>query len=615
MRILTDRCFNVRRIMPVTKSWTTLTHILLTIIIALATAARLLMSLTLHMWYPSSQVADDRLLMNQSFSTHFIDDNSDTLAKNQGYSFWVNFFSGIGLNADIAQFCIWMAASIVMGMAVWKIFHNAIFASFTYGYILWNPLAFENWLGLRMYRNSLYPPLIFFVMGLILLWLNAFTPLADSRDGRRKEVETEVPHHADEVMVASGLSTRLHIVLYAVMGIVMGLGMAELLLLKEDSLWLVPLYVFVLFYKLFLVMRHELEMGLRIMVILVSLLPSIVTFGAVSINKAVNQRYFGVYLLNTRTEGELAGFTNRIYAIDSPDQNTTTWAPPSSLKAAIANSPTLRSDPKLIDALWHGGFAAPNMDLKPIRGDFLTWQIRIAVTHSSHGWKNEASVQRLFARVNAELDRAFATGKLKKTQKISLSPSLVPRSKHQILELVRPTAQAFRWNFDPRPEYTLSKNLNSTAESTANVLGLRKMGVNIADPNPEYCSFLTRDRAIRLASKVNHLYVWMHMVLLLLFALALVSSLCRLVLRKRAHWRFLSLGVLLMLYALAYCFSVTWFTQYIDNDYVTYFYATGSTGPLVDVALLLGVATLLLNWRLGRGESAERQRSGQHCNR
>ncbi|MFT9393588.1 hypothetical protein, partial [Bifidobacterium sp.] len=186
---------------------------------------------------------------------------------------------------------------------------------------------------------------------------------------------------------------------------------------------------------------------------------------------------------------------------------------------------------------------------------------------------------------------------------------------HQILELVRPTAQAFRWNFDPRPEYTLSKNLNSTAESTANVLGLRKMGVNIADPNPEYCSFLTRDRAIRLASKVNHLYVWMHTVLLLLFALALVSSLCRLVLRKRAHWRFLSLGVLLMLYALAYCFSVTWFMQYIDNDYVTYFYATGSTGPLVDVALLLGVATLLLNWRLGRGESAERQRSGQHCNR
>lgn len=79
-------------------------------------------------------------------------------------------------------------------------------------------------------------------------------------------------------------------------------------------------------------------------------------------------------------------------------------------------------------------------------------------------------------------------------------------------------------------------------------------------------------------------------------------SLIRVITRKKSHICYLVLGLMLIMYAMVYCFSIVWFTQFINNDHVTFFYATGSTIPLVTIGLFLAIGSLLKNLRTGAEE-------------
>jgi hypothetical protein len=562
------------------------------------TGFRLMMSLTLHMWYAPSQVVDDRLLMSQALTEYYANDNSNTLAKNQGYGYWIRFFSKLGMNADVAQFCMWLVASIIVGFAIWRLFGNKIFALFAYVFVLWNPIAFDVWLGTRLYRNSLFPPLIFIVLGLMVLWLTFLTPLET-----RRITDLASPRHAGSSAIHQSLERRSawSVLIYMAIGIALGLFSAELFLLKEDSLWLVPIFLFVILYKYFLLFRRHMEMGLRMILVIVSVLPIGVFASGVSINSSVNERHFGVALLNTRTQGELAGFVNRIYKIDDAHQTTTIWAPESSLAKAVSCSPTLQAHPDLVEALWHKGFTAPDIAQRPLKGDFLTWQIRIAIDQSV-GWSDEHTVQKLFTNVNRDLDRAFAEGRLATTDKYFLFPSMGPRYPHEIQALIRPTLKVFSWNFYPRSVYKVSDGTNSPELTQENIRGLEKIHVDINDPNPQRFPFFSFGDAQGVATFVRRLYVVLNVVLLALFAGACLLSLIRVITRKKSHICYLVLGLMLVMYAMVYCFSIVWFTQFINNDHVTFFYATGSTIPLVTIGLFLAIGSLLKNLRTGAEE-------------
>lgn len=121
--------------------------------LAVCTGFRLVVSLTLHMWYAWDQMADDRLLMDQSLPGYFESQGRYKLAKNQGYSLWLRFIAGTGINVDVAYFLIWFVAAVLVAVAIWRLFHKRWLSLFAYMYVLWNPLAFDNWIGIRVYRN------------------------------------------------------------------------------------------------------------------------------------------------------------------------------------------------------------------------------------------------------------------------------------------------------------------------------------------------------------------------------------------------------------------------------------------------------------------------------
>jgi hypothetical protein len=569
----------------------TLGNIILYIFLGTAIVLRGVMSFTLHMWYPWIQGADDALLMRQALPGYESSDDSMTLAKNPGYGYWIRFYSKIGLSADAAQFCIWLLAALVMGFALWHLFHSRFLAIFTFLYVLWNPLAFENWLGTRLYRNSLFAPLTFLLLGLLIVFLGMVIPLRGNRAGDSLQRSS----HSKNAVPSFRISP-LQYCLYAFLGVCTGITMCLLYLLKEDSIWLLPMFVFVILFKTFRIVRSNVALLSKVLVVFLSSVPLITLFVGVSASMQHIQRHFGVSLLNTRTQGELEGFVERIYLIDNPEQTTDIWAPTSSIQKAIDVSPTMQGNHKLIQELFHSGFVAPDIQQNPIRGDFLTWQIRAALQNSGQ-WNNESQIQRMFRDVNGELDQAFTDGRLRETDKVFLTSGMVPRSGGEISELIKPTLRAFRWNINNLDMFQITTGFNDTASNPQNVAGLEKVRIDPSNPNPSVLSFFTVDDANRVTTVLSKAYAAVNGLLCMLFAATMIVSISRAIRGRSAEAVALTLSILLFLYALVYVFSVVWFTQYVGKEYVTFFYSAGSTAPFVVTAFFLGLGALSAFYR------------------
>ncbi|WP_214376845.1 hypothetical protein [Bifidobacterium colobi] len=522
---------------------------------------------------------DDQLLMSYSWGSHFHEDNTLSLAKAQGYGYWLLITWALGLSADMAYFLVWVAAAVAVGVAFWVLFYNRWLACFSYAYVLWHPIAFDGWLGTRLYRNSLFPPLMFLLLGLMLIWLNYGIPLL-----RVKSVNGEGWPSSGKALVG-----------YAILGLLLGAPLCLIYLLKEDSVWCVPLLVAIVAVKIAMVVLSRTAIIKKILCAVLALCPLIPVVIGVKACEAINQRYFGVSMINTRMEGEVGDFVAKVYQVDNKDQNMTIWTPESSIDAVFNVSPTLSKNPKLLWSVKHIMFTYPDIKKNPLTGDFLTWQIRFAYDNT-FGWDNERSVQDFFKQVNKEIDAAFDDGRLKKTTKISLSSMLVPRNINEIMSLIG--SANYSWSDSAVIYYyRLSGKGNSSDKDDNNIRGLKRMRVDPGDPNPEPFPWFSFEASRRVSSVDRVIYSVLNVLMIIAAIVETIRLIAGLIRKIRMQGLLIYIGALgLLAYAWVYCFSVNWYTEYLHDRFVTFFYSGGVAIPLIAVPLMLFVGLLSIRW-------------------
>ena len=155
---------------------------------------------------------------------------------------------------------------------------------------------------------------------------------------------------------------------------------------------------------------------------------------AINIYKGINYHYFGIYETNTRTNGELGEFVEKIYKIESTERTTDVWAPEDAIKKAFNASPTLKKNKKIFRKIEKSYWGKGNLKKNPIKGDYLTWALRYALDNAGL-WESEKQVSELFHQINEELDEAFQKGTLKKDKKIQLVSSMGGRSLQEIISM------------------------------------------------------------------------------------------------------------------------------------------------------------------------------------
>lgn len=570
-------------------------RLLLSVLLLVFTFLRLLMSLSLHMWYAPSQVADDQLLMSYTFPEVFFSVSHIRLAKNIGYSIWLLLVSKSGLNADIAYFIIWFLAALAMCYATYRFFRIKTLSIFTYLFVLWNPLAFEQWLGTRLYRNSLFAPLLFIFIASLLLFVTA---LSDKDKNTSSTAQNAIYTNQQDTNLDNGTKSlakdALKLSGFALFSLCLGFLTFFIYIQKEDMIWIIPFFIFAIGLKLVRILRSNSYLSKKIITSLLCVMPIFTFYLGIHEYKKVNHDLFGVDLFNTRTEGELAAFAGLIQQIDTPDQTPTIWTPASSIEKVFSVSPTLKKYPQLLHDIEHIDFAAPDIKKNPLTGDFLTWQLRNAIK-SSIGWTDERKIQTLFGTANKEIQQAFDSGKLRRTEKITLSPSLVPRTKSEILSLLIPSLQTYWLNYAPGREYVVSTQSNSPSNDPAgvNFAGLKKLNIDTSNPNPHYLGTFSAETARRIAAALVHCYTFLNIFLLCLQAFSLVYAVNQLLKSRCAYITYLVFSMCFLLYGFAYCFVSQWYAEYLNNSYTSFFYSAGCTTPFAITSLLFGLAYLL----------------------
>ena len=389
------------------------------VFLSIVTLFRIFLSQWIGNWYPSSQTFDDYILVTYANITeHFRTPNINSLIKDMGYPLFLDFVHLTGLSYNIVLSIIWVIAAILMVRLFSRFGLQPIFLIFIYLFVLFTPCAFDYYVGTRLYRNSIIAPFLFIVFALMLILI---VDVLKNKDISAKKILLNI----------IALSFFFTFTYY----------------IKEDGFWMLPCLALMFAICIGISLYHYFKNKdnrnpIRLLRLIIMLfLPLILFYAGTNFYKGVNYHFFGVYEINTRTEGELGKFVSSIYKIKSDHRDKNIWAPYDAIEKAFDASETLQKYPELeesiLNTVWFDGGKSM------IAGDFLTWVLRTSLD-STGLWKSDAQINELFAQVNEEISQAFVDGTLEKDDRISLTSSGGSRTFSEILELQDEITQTYR---------------------------------------------------------------------------------------------------------------------------------------------------------------------------
>lgn len=358
---------------------------------------RLYMGMNIHSWFYLTSKHDDLLLLSYSnLYDHFHSWNIESLAKTMSYPLFLSFvnFSGIALNFWIAL--LWIIAGLFTIYAVNKfITKNKLILLLSFIFIIFLPAGFDVYF-LEIYRNSIMAQFS------IITFASLFTFINFSIEEKKN----------NKVILFWGILT--------------GLLFTFNYYIKEDGIMTLPIFLVSLLAILAFNLynnRRNLKSKNTAKLFILALIPLLIFAGLTEGYKEINNYYFGVADINTRTSGELGEFWSNLLIIDDDNKSTKIWVPFSTIEKAWNASPTLQTHPELLDNWQHTGwFDSHDLNKTPLPGDITAWSLRDALNDSGL-YDNEKEADSLFKDVNDELDEAFENGDLNKSDKIFITHS------------------------------------------------------------------------------------------------------------------------------------------------------------------------------------------------
>ena len=513
--------------------------------------------------------ADGGLLVRNAMPQYASTDTQNRMAKRPGYPIWLDWCHTLDLSPVTANLLMWTLAALLAMIALRWATGRRIPSYLLFTTVLWLPAGFTSSVGYQVYRNALLAPTVVILAS--LLALNALAARLDTR---------------------TAWTVRLPI------AVGLGLVMAFAWLLKEDTVWLLPLTgVALLVAVLCAILRPGVAWWLRVLCALIALTPIPVALMCVDLTLDSHERTFGVRLLETRTEGELGDLWRNIMSIDSPDRSMQVWTSSDQIRRAFDASPTLQGIDGLEELLTTpGGYRhKPGDDNEgnyhgELRGEYLQWQLRYAIERACGGWPGETWIQDTFSKANDELEEAFDDGTLTRAEGVGIMPSIPAYTWPQIRSLTPRAIDALGWLMDPEEVSPLPAGGMTTVTDPFQQEGVAWLRL---DTSGEPTTFIDHKLSIRVIHGVQA--AWMAFMWLGVGLLAVTPVV--MIVRRRARglvwWLF---GVAFALYGVLYLLAEVWYASYLGDDQFG-----GSVGynalpcaqPLAAVGVCLLLAALL----------------------
>lgn len=536
-------------------------------LICVAIICRLIIGCKTGIWFSTVQDYDDALMVKYAEPDFFENPGLYSLVKMRAYSLFLKLVGKSGLSYALVLGILWCVDALLIYAIVKWISKRKGLSFFSFMYVLFYPTAFEEWLGTRLYRNSILVPCLILVFSLMI-------------------VQT--------IFIFSG---HFHTLLLILDSILLGISFSFTFYIKEDGLWILCCLIALLAVDIFIMIRNWIKYKnitrRRVAITIVSMMIPLLLFVAVTENyKRINNRYFGVTDIQTRTDGELGEFVNNIYRIESPYRTANVWAPLDAIEKAYSVSETFQQYPELMEDIvntpWYGKLSEDNQ----IQGDFLTWVLRTALEDSGL-WKSEAQTSEIFAKINDEIEQAFSDGRLEESDRIQLLSSAGGRTLGEIKALLPQIIQEYEGatllkGYTPgsRDGDMEHQDLSQFASEVCNIPYL-------ADYSS---SEINHERQNVLINVIFWIYRILNIILAVTVLSVLVIGIVKLIKRnhegahKELNNLILFLIIAMLLVQFVYSFSIAWFSSFLfqaglDMEIIN-FYTPGMSALLVWINML-----------------------------
>lgn len=382
-------------------------------IISLFSLFRIYLGMNMPIWLFPKSVHDDVMMFEHShLANYFANWNIYSLSKDSAYSLFLFFVRLSHISYKFWLSLLWIIAAILVIYAIYHyLTENKTILLCSFLFVLFLPVGFDVLCGQRVYRNAIIAPTTIIFLSMLYIFINK---LMDSSINIKNTI---------------------------IWGVLLGFTFTFTYYIKEDGILTLPILIVCILTVLILKAYDETKFSFSkqnlkkcVKVSVICIIPLLIFIAGTFTYQEVNNHYFGVSEINTRTSGEMGEFYANLLKIEDPNKTTNIWIPASTVEKAVNASPTLQANPKFVNTWLNTHWGQGILINSTIPGDIPGWSLRLALENAGM-YKNEKSASDFFSKVNDELDSAFDNGKLQKSDDIFITSSANGKNMGEILAL------------------------------------------------------------------------------------------------------------------------------------------------------------------------------------
>lgn len=329
------------------------------IILILLSVIKVILCAFLPMFYVENFAYDDALMIKQAnslFNGDYLGDyNTFTLVKGFFFPLVIAVFHFLHIPIGIGLSVLYILACTFFCFQIRDIFNDKKWIYILYIFLLFNPISFASETFERLYRNSIGPTQILFLLGFLY---------GVYKSKNNKE------------LLLNLIGT--------------GFILISFILTREDFIWIIPA-VFITFI-VYIIKNKNLKS-------LCLLVPIFIVFISLNITSSINKNYYDIKVNNELNESNFKKTYLEIVKIKPDKIVNRVSIPKSSLEKAYTLSPTFKKLKEDIDYLYEVGGENYKDE---IPDGYLFWLLRI--TAAEHGYyENALKAEEFWGKVYEEL--------------------------------------------------------------------------------------------------------------------------------------------------------------------------------------------------------------------
>lgn len=390
-------------------------------ILALAfTIVRVLIALGTPLWARGKAVYDDRLMLEYAVSIaegNWLGEfGKRTLLKRPVFALFMALCFKLNIPYMLGTMLLYIAGILFFMKAINKFLKSDLSKFVFYMFMLYSPVMFNYCYTQRVYRASIIPAVVLFVVGSLGgLYIRRFESM--------------------KTVILWSLSS----------GISFGLFWN----IREDSIWLLPFFIASLFFLFVSIMisywKKWKELLKRLVIVII---PIVLYMGNIEGIKAINNVYYGEAVTNDMSEGAFNRMFSTLYSIKQDEEKENVSLNRATIERLYEYSPSLKSLEEYIDKVYKSGWEKKGLYKGDgeIESGYIRWAFRNAVDGAGY-YENSDKVVTLYNNITDEIQTAIDSGELetKKSGLPFLSSLARPWKSYYPKLLVKRVAESFDW--------------------------------------------------------------------------------------------------------------------------------------------------------------------------